>query len=712
MKQKLLTLFTLLLTVCSGAWADELAIDKSSSDWTSGSSIGYTNSGVTISSGNNAKSASHKWGEGSTNVAKVYIQVSSKPFYIKSASANITKIEFIAWANNSSASNACDVKSSSTEDGTYSVVNSNFTATKDGATLASLTNINIAGYDAAGTDVVVNFSTPLQYIQIAKNSKETWIGTIKVWIADEGVKKPSFSVKEGTSIVKNTESAVTLTSAGNTIYYKWNTTADAYATGAALEAAADGNGASPVAVTAPSTTGTTYLYAVAKDGEGVYSDIVSRSYTITNQTYNISYANGGGSGEMSNTIVEEGDDQVLPANTFTRDCYSFAGWVADVDVKISGATVTAGEIIDDEATIEDVTENIALTAQWTASYASGKYDFQTGATIGTSPSKTVTTTDTDYAAFQIDNLYFSAMKIGYDDGGSSGTGDGVNFNGWKLKTKNATIKFVVESDKLVTIGIGSIGSGGAAKIDYTNLDGESATASFSAGTNHNYLVKGGTLVTITHNGTDGKTVTLKKIFIQDYVPVTISDKKYATFASGSDLDFPSVESEGLYAYTAEAANDELTFTKVTGSVKAGEGLLLYANVDAQTVFYVPVATDSPAAVSGNKLVRGTGAAVTSAGEHDGEYNYVLSTNGEGEVNFYRAAGKEVGTDKAYLKNISATATSKFFLPTGEDETDGIRSIENSELRIESSNYYNLAGQRVGKDYKGIVIVNGKKIVRK
>ena len=45
-----------------------------------------------------------------------------------------------------------------------------------------------------------------------------------------------------------------------------------------------------------------------------------------------------------------------------------------------------------------------------------------------------------------------------------------------------------------------------------------------------------------------------------------------------------------------------------------------------------------------------------------------------------------------------------------DDTDGILSIENSELRMENS--YNLAGQRVGKDYKGIVIVNGKKIVNK
>ena len=194
------------------------------------------------------------------------------------------------------------------------------------------------------------------------------------------------------------------------------------------------------------------------------------------------------------------------------------------------------------------------------------------------------------------------------------------------------------------------------------------------------------------------------------VPVTISDKKYATFASDYDLDFPSVESEGLYAYTATVvAGKELTFTKVTGSTAAGEGLLLYS--ETAKTYNVPVATNSPALVPGNKLVRGTGAAVSSDGEGETK-NYVLSSKGAGDVNFYLANGNEVPKDKAYLKNIPASAPSKFFLPTGEDETDGIRSIENSELRIENSNYYNLAGQRVGKDYKGIVIVNGKKMLNK
>lgn len=42
---------------------------------------------------------------------------------------------------------------------------------------------------------------------------------------------------------------------------------------------------------------------------------------------------------------------------------------------------------------------------------------------------------------------------------------------------------------------------------------------------------------------------------------------------------------------------------------------------------------------------------------------------------------------------------------------GIKEIHNSEIN-ENAPIYNLAGQRVSKDYKGVVIQNGKKFVRR
>ena len=82
--------------------------------------------------------------------------------------------------------------------------------------------------------------------------------------------------------------------------------------------------------------------------------------------YTISYDKGTGSGTMSsNTSINCGSDQALTANSFSKTGYSFGGWIADVDVTVNNATVTAGSIIANNATIQKVTEDISLTAQWT-----------------------------------------------------------------------------------------------------------------------------------------------------------------------------------------------------------------------------------------------------------------------------------------------------------------------------------------------------------
>ena len=46
----------------------------------------------------------------------------------------------------------------------------------------------------------------------------------------------------------------------------------------------------------------------------------------------------------------------------------------------------------------------------------------------------------------------------------------------------------------------------------------------------------------------------------------------------------------------------------------------------------------------------------------------------------------------------------------DDDATGIETIDHSSLNID--HYYNLAGQRVGKGYKGVVIENGKKVIKK
>ena len=63
-----------------------------------------------------------------------------------------------------------------------------------------------------------------------------------------------------------------------------------------------------------------------------------------------------------------------------------------------------------------------------------------------------------------------------------------------------------------------------------------------------------------------------------------------------------------------------------------------------------------------------------------------------------------------LKGDAVNAAS-FNLDMDNGETDGIKSVQGSGFTV-NGEAYNLSGQRVGKDYKGIVIKKGKKIVVK
>ena len=188
--------------------------------------------------------------------------------------------------------------------------------------------------------------------------------------------------------------------------------------------------------------------------------------------------------------------------------------------------------------------------------------------------------------------------------------------------------------------------------------------------------------------------------IEVYQPVTVSALGYATFAPNLDVDFTGTSIE---AYKATVDGTTVDFTKVN-VVPAKTGVLLYANGGASV--NVPVATADADDFTGNKLVRGDGTTSLTYEENTAEY-YILANETAG-IGFYKANGNVVATNKAYL-DLTGTNAKAFALPGGE--TDGIKSVQGSRFTV-NGEAYNLAGQRVGKDYKGIVIVNGKKIVRK
>ena len=198
---------------------------------------------------------------------------------------------------------------------------------------------------------------------------------------------------------------------------------------------------------------------------------------------------------------------------------------------------------------------------------------------------------------------------------------------------------------------------------------------------------------------------------------TIPTSGWGTYCSSNALDFSDARTEvEAYAVSAyDVENLTVTYAKQTGVVPAGTGILLKGTAGAANIVVSDEAGSAPAV---NKLV---GFVAPTEYTKTGDTRYLGLSGGNwkemnaGTIPANKAVLEITSDELTTLQGKLASGDAKFTIilddePSGE--TDGIRSVENGELRMENYDYYNLAGQRVGKDYKGIVIVNGKKYVRK
>lgn len=195
-----------------------------------------------------------------------------------------------------------------------------------------------------------------------------------------------------------------------------------------------------------------------------------------------------------------------------------------------------------------------------------------------------------------------------------------------------------------------------------------------------------------------------KVVESEPVTATITAAGYATFANAQAVDFSAAE--GLTVLTAQynATTDKIDYTEVTSKkVPAGKAVVLKGAAGTYTGNVI---------ASADELVNnGLKVNLTENTPATGK-EYCLA-NKNGVVGFYKVATTTyVKAGKAYLEieRTGSTGAKDFYAI--DDETDGIRQIENGQLAIDNAEIYNLSGQRVNKAQKGIYIVNGKKVVVK
>ncbi|MBQ8701981.1 MAG: bacterial Ig-like domain-containing protein [Prevotella sp.] len=160
-------------------------------------------------------------------------------------------------------------------------------------------------------------------------------------------------------------------------------------------------------------------------------------------------------------------------------------------------------------------------------------------------------------------------------------------------------------------------------------------------------------------------------------------------------------------YIATSTGDNITLTKISDA-PANTPVVVNAPSGSYTMTPKATATSN---VSENKLESSDGSIVGNYVDADnvGDY-YVLGRTG-GEIGFAPLAnGTTLAAGKAYIPANLFTSAKEFYPFAIDDETTGINSIENGKLNIEGA--YNLNGQKVSGNYKGIVIINGKKYLNK
>ena len=191
--------------------------------------------------------------------------------------------------------------------------------------------------------------------------------------------------------------------------------------------------------------------------------------------------------------------------------------------------------------------------------------------------------------------------------------------------------------------------------------------------------------------------------------LTIPSSSFATYAAYYPVDYAKSDLEA-YAVKLNDAKDGVVFTKISGVVPAGVPVLLKGDANKE---YVLNKADGGASVSTDlKMSDGTATSTDASASTDAVTLYALSTV-DGVTAFYPVKkGSPIPAKRCYLEVKSTSPKAAFYsLGTNFGETTGISSVENKVEKADAP-VYNLAGQLVGKGYKGLVIKNGKKFVIK
>ncbi len=182
--------------------------------------------------------------------------------------------------------------------------------------------------------------------------------------------------------------------------------------------------------------------------------------------------------------------------------------------------------------------------------------------------------------------------------------------------------------------------------------------------------------------------------------LTIGSDGVATYAASYPVDYNANNLEA-YSVSYDATSNKLAFNKINGVVAAKTAVIVKGAAGNYTL----------AKAEGEATVTETGLKASDGKTTGAENIYCLAKKSEG-FGFYQVSSSvTIPANKAYLEIPASAGARTFYSMEFGGGTTGINTIQANGAKANSA-IYSLSGQQVSKAYKGIVIVNGKKMIQK
>ena len=740
MRKKIFTLLTLMLAVCSGAWADitysETPLKSADflgmSDGTPTAISGITYNGATISSGKLTWGSN--WSENSKD-----IQIS---FTVSTTACKLV-LGHITSSSNMTIKGKLYKGKTTVSDFSSTAWSIDKTKTSDEKEFTNLTTgeytLKLGPGNQAARSVITSIA--IYEEEGVTVTSEVLKSSYAVKVGDDALEKDEdtngYSV-EGTTITLSDDiqyiSAPDDIKLVKTITYSDSSTKD-----------------EDVDVTFDGTMAGVYFTGTATINETDYTVCVKK-----NTTPSLSLSSTSGS------ITTENSYTVVYTKTVTLSGVNLVDGTYDVVADVAGTTISptlftvASGSVDQEFTITSTASSAATTvftfgdsnmgvsaptytlsfsriAQRSLSQASVSssttWDWKNAGTSQVLLTKNGTddyTTDTDPVR-GTDFLLAILPEIDNDEDFNS-QAFMVNcqyphrINGSNHFFQGSKITFTTTIPGTVQVIYSNTGNKNGTRYVIVNgtvdSEGSSSSGNGSNRTSDEIHVSAGT-VTITAKQikdeveTENSMLQISKvIFIAEPADPTTSGEEVYLTTSGNmegwrafyDADNGYTLDGNTKAYIAtEQDGDAIKLKAIERGIPAATPVILYTTSSADS-YKMTLAKASVAAYNegtdGINLLQYTTSAVSN--------KYRLGY-GDSGVGFYPYSGTP--TSGAVILNVSSASARALSIVFDEEET-GIKKIEGAAFDKENGAYFNLAGQRVAQPTKGLYIVNGKKVVIK